>query len=171
METKKEKRNFDWSLNPILLSMKFLAGAPVEITRVASKKSFASNCITTFLGFLILVSNILINGPRALNTNRFFWMKAVENFDSPFTFFRDFPDALLQFVVDVTTIIFFVVVPLIHFVFLVVLILSKQWTDLVLSLKDIETQMKLSEKFHLKCRKKCVVVLLLLFSVIYVKAI
>ena len=160
-----DKRNFDWSLKPILWSMKILAGAPIGIVRAKSKRSLAASFIIILLGFAIHISNICINGPRVLNPNRFFWMKEIQNFDSPFSFFRDFPDALLQFVIDITTVVFFFTIPVIHLFFFFTTLLSRKWIDLASALKKIQNEMKLSKEFHRKCRKLCFIALYLLFLV------
>ena len=159
-----KKQKFQWSLKPLTLITRVAVGVPIyfNTNRIASKKSVGVYLLIIFIGIFIFLTNVLINGPRRINKEIFYWMIWIQNYDSPFTCFREIPDALLQFVVDVTFIMFFIVVPLMQFVFLFTVFWSRQWSDLVYILKRIENEMKLSEKFYRKCRNQCIIALLLI---------
>ena len=161
-------KGFEWSLKPLAFCTKIFVGYPFRISNKNTSKTIFRSLIIYLLGFVIFVSNLLINGPRGINVNNFNWMRKRLDYTSPYIFFREFPDAMLQFVVDATTIIFFVTVPTIHFIFIITVTFSQKWTDLLSVLQEIQNEMKLDEEFHRKCRRYCIFALLLLFLVIII---
>ena len=166
MQKMENRKNwFDWSLKPLIFCTQIFVGYPLNFSNKNTSKAIFSNFIIYLLGFVIFVSNLLINGPRGINVNNFNWMRKRLDYTSPYIFFREFPDAMLQFVVDATTIIFFVTVPLIHLIFIITVICSQKWADLLSVLQEIQNKMKLDEEFHRKIRRYCIFALLLLFFV------
>ena len=158
-----DKRNFDWSLKPIVLIARFIIGAPLDFTN--KKKNILLVIIIPLFGCFTLLCNILLNGPRGINTDNFKWSFIIEEFESPYLLFKEHPDLMLQLVVDVTSICFFVVVPLVQLVFLFIVLFSQYWNRLTFSLVKAQKEMQLSENFHRKCRKRCIVSILLLILV------
>ena len=157
------RNGFAWSLKPLLWVARVVAGVSLNLKK---ERSIAGRLFFVIFGLLIFFANFLINGPRGIDLKKFYWMEStIKEFESPYLFFKVAPDTMLQFVVDVTFICFYVTVPLIHFIFLLTILLSKQFTKLELVLHKIQTKMKLDEIFHQKCRRYCIVALLLLFLV------
>ena len=162
--------SFSWALNPLLCVTTMFAGCPLSFTRnrFRSSKSFVG-FIFLCLSFFILVSHLIINGPRGIDITKFEWMDKLLYkslyITSHVFFFKRYPDAMLQLVVDCTSIMFFAAVSLIHLVFIVVIFLRQSWTGLVRSLKAIENEMNLSKPFYQKCRRNCIIALLFLFLV------
>ena len=167
MQKMENRKNwFDWSLKPLIFCTQIFVGYPLNFTNIKNSKTIFSNVIIYLLGSVICLSNLLINGTRGINVNNFDWMsERLDYYSSPYLFFREFPDAMLQFVVDATTIIFFVTVPLIHLIFIITVICSQKWADLLSVLQEIQNKMKLDEEFHRKIRRYCIFALLLLFFV------
>ena len=161
----KKKNTFKWSLKPLLIITKFTAGIPLHFTPAHSKKSIAIRLMVTLIGFLISFSNLLINGPRGINKGKFSWMNVIQNYESPYLLFKENPELMLEFVIDVTSICFFIAVPLIQFVFFMTVVWSKNWTRLVSSIKIIQKEMNLSKQFYKKCRTRCLVAILILILV------
>ena len=158
MEKEEKKKSFGWSLKPTELMARFVVGAPIKF----NTKSFKPVDLISFLfGFFIFLANIFINGPRTINASNFDWMKETQHFDSLFLYFQKEPDAILQFVMDITSICFFVAVPLIQLICIITILLSPKFKDLLLKLKFIQQELNLSEKFHKKCRQRSIVALLI----------
>ena len=166
MDKEEKKKSFGWSLKPTELMARFAIGAPIEFI----EKSFKPvDLISFLLGFFIFLANLLINGPRTINASNFDWMENIKYFESPFLYFKDYPDTILQLVMDVTSICFFVAVPLIHFIFLITILWSPEWKDLLSKLQIIQQEMKLSKKFHKIGRQRSTVALLIGILVICFK--
>ena len=73
---------------------------------------------------------------------------------------------MLQLAVDITQIFFFVALLLIHFILIVTMIArTRKWNRLVRILKKIRKEMNLGEEFYRKCRRFCIIAILLLFLV------
>ena len=122
--------------------------------------------IVLLFGVFILTFNILVNAQRGIELKKFSKMKTnVQNFESPFLFFKEHPDALLQFVVDCTTIMFWVAIPLIQLIFFITIMMSQKWQDLVKNLRKVEKEMKLSSLVFRNCHKGCISALFLLILV------
>ena len=161
MDSKKEKQNsFNWNLKLVEWIARFTIGAPIGLNK-SIYSSLPIFLIVLFLGCFIFFANLLINGPRGINISNFEWMKETQKFESSFLYFKMYPDAILQFVMDFTNTCFFLAIPLIHIVFLITILWSHKWKDLVFKLKLIQQEMKLSDKFHKKCRQCSIVALLI----------
>ena len=158
------KSSFFWSLKPLLFFAKVFVGVPLDFSHFSKTPPKIRQFLFIF-GYLILMWNLLINGPRGINIANFAWMDKRKNYRSPFIFFKDNSDALLQFVVDSTTIIFFTTVPLIQFIFLTTITWSRKWADLISTLKVIANEMKLSKSFYRKCRTSSLIALFVLLLV------
>lgn len=91
-------------------------------------------------------------------------MEAKLNHESAWSFLKVQPDALLQFSMDISLMLLYLSMPLVHIVFLIV-ISSSQWTQLKSILNLIQKDLQLSGMFHRKCRKKCLACLLIMITV------
>ena len=162
-----DKNNiFDWSLKPLDFCARIFVGIPLDfgITNQSSLPTFLQIAFL-LLAILNIILNLLINGPRGIDIANFEWMEKIKEYDSPFIYFRENPDYLLQLVIDTTSIIFYLTVPLMHLVFLVTVFLSRKWRDLVEILQEIQNEVELNKEFHQKCRRRCIIALLLSFLV------
>ena len=160
---KNEKKNsFEWSLKPLQWVTRIAVGVPM--IDYAKKRSLSAILFTFFLGLCIFLCNILINGPRAINVSNFDWMKKNQEFDSPFSYFNYQPDAVVQLVADDTTICFFIAMPLIQTLFLVMTFCSNGFISTLLLIQE---KMKLSCQFYQKCRKRCITTIFILILVKY----
>ena len=158
---------FNWSLKPLVFCARFFFGAPLEF--VSSRHFGVMRFLIYFLGFFILLSNIMINGPRCFNAKKFEWTKNMETYSSVWKYFRKYPDTLLQFAVDVVFVMFWTTIPLIHIAILFSFIWTQNWTVLKMLFKEIHAQMKLDADFYRKCRRQCLVSLLffILVAILY----
>ena len=177
MNNEIKKNSFGWSLNPLEWVTRLAVGTSINVFHTkcfSSARNIYWSPIS--LGFILLfgcsiiIANLVINGPRGINIFNFDWMKRIQNYDSPFLYFKDEPDAILQFVMDVTSICFFIALPLIQFIYLWTS-RSSNWTRLILSLKMIKNEMKLSNQLYQKCRNKCIISILLLILVYNIRQI
>ena len=159
------ERELEWSFKPLTFVMRFVAGVPLHFTK--NKPSITIRLLILLIGIFVLLFNAIINGPRGFGITRFCWMCNIGDYESPFLYFKDNPDAVLQFSVDVSFILIFVAVPLIHLVFMVTVLLSKNWTNMVASLKEIENKMEPSPQFYRKLRLYCLVALLHMILVLF----
>ena len=156
-----------FSISPLklLLYVTKIAGIPIYLTKTPK----ISSVFVSILGIFIFGSNIVINGPRGINLNNFKWMKKIQHFDSPMEFFKKEPDAMLQFVVDSTTICFFITGSVIHIIFIGTILLSQKWKNLAHGLKAIQKEMNLSEALFRNFQKLCMLhcsVLILVYNLI-----
>ena len=149
--TADEQKQFQWSLKPLTVCMKFV-GIPLSFSRSPKSKSSAK-CIVIFLA--IVTANLTINGPRGVEIVQLDFMNNVQNFDSPFLYFKENPQGLIKLVKVISEMIFFCYVPIIHVAFLVTVLFDPNWKKLIGLLEKIQTEMKLDEKFHQKCRRQC----------------
>ena len=164
-ETK--KHSFDWSLAPLKWVTRFTVGASIDFVNEKKRPSISTRLIFVLLGCFALFSNLLINGPRGINISNFDWMTRIQNFESPYLYFKEDPDALLQFVLDVTSICFFVAIPLMQIIFLASALFGNDSNQSIHNLMLIQKHFKLSSKFYQKSRNLCIVALLVLFLVKY----
>ena len=138
MDKEKKKNSLGWSLKPTELIARFAVGAPIEFNGKTFKPNYL---IFLIFGLFNFLSNLLINGPRTINVSNFDWMKETQKYDSPFLYFKKRPDAILQLVMDVTSICFFVAIPLIHLIFLITILWSYNWKHLIFQLRSIHHEM------------------------------
>ena len=151
---------FEWSFKPYFLCAKFFIGAPLGLN-INKTESF----FVFLLGCFILLLNLVINGPRGIDVTKFEWMENIQFFYNGWLYFERFPDALLQFVTDVTFALFFISISLIPFVFLILVLLSRRWANLAKHLKKMHNEMNLSVEFYQKCRRRCLLVLFIIVLV------
>ena len=157
------KTKFQWSLKPIDIITKFIIGIDLHFS---GKKSLSVRLLCLFFAFFVVLSNFLINGPRGLKINSFEWMKNIQNYDNPHLFFSENPDALLQFVVDIVSIMLWVAVFLIHFLFLVTVLLSQKWNFLKEILELLENdELAFTNEFYRKCLRRNVIAIFILLLV------
>ena len=161
------RKKFEWSLKPLEIITRFFVGVTLNFSNTTS---VSVRLILLVFGCFIIISNFLVNGPRSLKINSFEWMEEIQNFESPYLFFPEFPDALLQFVVDVTFTMLWATISLIHIIFLLMVTMSEKWTFLIQSLKEIEnSDMQFGKVFYRKCRKHyfiAIVVFILVSSIL-----
>ena len=157
------KNSFGWSLKPLEWIMRLTVGASIYFPNI--KRSPISLSLVFLIGCFILLSNLLINGPRGINIQNFDWMKRIQNFENHFLYFKEYPDDILQFVMDVISICFFIVLPSIQIIFLLTRNYWSSFTRLITLLIKIKNEMKLSSQFYEKCRKRSIIALLTLILV------
>ena len=154
--------DFSWSFKPLVYFIRAVAGVPLHFSKKASNLTIL---ILIFIGCCIFILNLIINGPRGIDIFKFDYMEAKEQYDSPYHYFHDYPDAILQLVIDISSILYFITVPLIDITFLVIVAWNRKWNRLVSTLKKIQDELKLDAVFHGNCRRVCVIAILLLFLV------
>lgn len=163
LTAKNLKESFQWSLKPLLFSLKFI-GVYLD-GPISNRLSFMRIILPMFCIF-VLVSNVLINGPQGFGMAHLKEkLNGLGKYDSPFIFFKSSPYALVILVKDIMCKFFFAAVPVIHLVFLATQLLTRKWTELWVILEKIQQKMKLDEIFHRKCRKQCFLAVFLLVLV------
>ena len=121
--------------------------------------------IVTFCLF-ILLSNVFVNGRQKLLNFEHLDKKLGQNRpNSSFVYFKANPQGLIVLVKEIADKVFFAAVPLVHLVFLAMVLLTRKWTNLWAILNKIQRKMKLDPKFHQKCRKYCLAAALFLLLV------
>ena len=163
MKNQENKNSFDWGLMPLNFITKITVATPLGFTK--KTKSFKAVVFFVFFGWFIFLSNILINGPRGIDKANFDWMKNIKNFDSPFTYFKHNPDALLQFVVQVTSLCFFVSLPLIQIIFLATSFFGNDSNRLISILRLIKKELKLCTEFFQRCQRHSITAILTMILV------
>lgn len=158
MPENKKTSGFRWSLRPLDVCARIATGVSLGL---CSRQSFLTRSSGFIFGFLILMSNLYLNGPRIA---RFKWMEARLKYESAWSFLQVRPDAILQLSMDIGYMLLYLSNPLVHSIFLCV-IFSSRWTQLKSILNYIQMDMQLSGTFHRKCRKKTVFWLLILITV------
>ena len=160
---------FQWSLKPLFV-LANLIGLPLNgFTRNKRRRRFSIifKLIIPISCCFVLMGNLVINGPQKL-----FSFDALKeklrgrgHFESPFGYFKANPQGLIILVKDVMLKWFFAAVPLVHLVFFVTVLFTRKWKDVWTALDDIQKKMNLNEEFHRKCRKHCLLVILVLILV------
>ena len=159
---------FNWSLKPLLFVTN-LVGLPLvgSAKKIGRLSNFVRLLVVSCLGCFILLTNIFINGRHRFiifeKTTEIFAKK--EKYESGFGFFKDNPHGLIVVVRETLVKWFFISVPLIHIAFLGMLLFTKNWVELWSILIKIQRKMNLGDRFHCKCRKHCVAVIILLLMV------
>lgn len=160
-----ERCQWDWSLKPLNICMKF---AGINLISPLSRKTSAtaSFLIPTLLSGMIFLSNAIINSPRLLYLARLDFMRNNRDCEvSPWLCTRSHPEYLLMFTYQIAGVVLNLILPLIHIVFFVVTLILSNWRDLWFSMKKLQREIKLNETFHKTCRKKCLFATLLLLLV------
>ena len=141
------KKSFSWSFKPLVLIANISSWILLNFsTRKTS--SLTRILVMVFLGSLSLLSHLIINGPRSINVGNFLWMKFIQDYDGPKDFFKHYPDAMLQLVVDATQIMSFAALLFIYFIIMVTITARTQkWKCLVRILKIILREMNLGFMF------------------------
>ena len=163
-------KQFQWSLNPLVLSMN---GVGFFLNFSEKPLSRNTRAMIFLLGCCIILANFIINGPRGIEISNLEWMEDVKNYESPFAYFKKNPFGIVRLVRNISDMIFFCYVPIIHFAFMATTLLDPNWKQLMLFIQVIQQKMKLSEEFYQKCRRQCYVglFLLLVASFIYILVI
>ena len=155
----KKMNNFDWSLQPLTLCLKFL-GIPLNFTKKGTSPNIVAILVSIF-GFCIIGANFF-NGQRGIEIDQLEFMKKVHEFDSPFLYFKKNMYGLIKLVKLISEMIFFCYIPFIHFVFILTVLFDPNWKKLIGLLKKIQRKMKLDAEFHRKCRRHCFAALIFL---------
>ena len=154
--------NFDWSLKPLIVCMKFVLGL-----NLGSQTSRFARFLVPLFGFFIILCNLVFNGPCSVT--RAFMKKmtfmSADYYNSSYTLVKSEPYAMLELVSNSCTLLFFMSTPLIHFGFMAKVLLTQNWTKLWSLLLEIQRKMKLDPKFHRQCRRHCYGALALLVFV------
>ena len=153
-------KKFEWSLQPLSVCLKFV-GIPIRFSNKSKPTTsrFMIVSLVTILGCCIIAANVIINGPRGIEVVRLKWMENIQNYQSPFLYFKENPFGIIKLVKIIYDMIFFCYVPFIHATFLISILFDGSWKKLILILEKINREMKLSEEFHRNCRKQCLMVL------------
>ena len=152
--------SFHWSLRPLEFFLKCV-GIPLSL----SKKGIWPKMMIATFGLCIIGANFAFNGQRGIEIDQLDFMKEVQNFDSPFLYFKKNSFGLIKLVKLVSEMIFFCYVPFIHVVFMLTVLFDPNWKKLIILLEKIQRKMKLDEEFHRKCRRLCFAALISLFIV------
>ena len=163
MEKEEKNDSFEWSLKPLELITRVSVGSAVFIKKIIS--SVAQRWICLLFGCIILLANILINGPRVIDISKFHSFEEIEKFDGWTAYFDKHPDGLIQFVLDISSMSIFAATFLIPIIFLVTALFSNTWSQLILTLSFIEIEMNLGAQFHKKIRNCCIFVFIILILV------
>ena len=82
-------------------------------------------------------------------------MEEVQNYESPYTYFKFHTYGLIKLVRVISEMILFCYVPFIHVIFIFSVLFDPNWKKLIGILEKIQTEMKLDEEFHRACRRQC----------------
>ena len=163
--SKEEEINkFQWSLKPLTSCLQFF-GIPLNVSG-RPRRTF--RIFVTLLGFCIILINLIINGPRGFEPGSLKWMESIQDFDSPYTYFKANSFGLIRLVKIVSQAFLFCYVPFLHLVFVCMILFGSNWAELIVILQKIQQTMKLNEEFHRKLFKKCIATLCLLAVVGYI---
>ena len=158
--------NFEWSLKPFIVSMKFVLGLDLSVSSTRNRKS-RSYVFFPAIGMFIIISYLSINGPcgffsfRTLHDRN----KRLYN-ENPVDIAPEKSEDFFELLKDFCRMPLFLSTPIIHLFFMGNVLFTRNWKDLCFVLLKIEQEMRLGEDFHRKCRNKCLVALGLLVLVI-----
>ena len=155
-------KQFQWSLNPLVISMN---GVGFFLNFSEKPLSRKTRAMIFLLGCCIILANFIINGPRGIEISNLEWMEDVKNYESPFAYFKKNPFGIVRLVRNISDMIFFCYVPFIHVVFILTVLFDCNWKKLIFFLEKIQRKMKLDEEFHRRVRRHCFAALISLFFV------
>ena len=144
------------------ICLKFL-GIPLSFIKKGDSSKIV--VIMSLFGCCIIGANFVLNGQRGLEIDQLEFMKEVQNFDSPYTYFKKNPYGLIKLIKYISEMIFFCYVPFIHVVFMLTILLDPNWRKLIGLLDKIQRKMKLDDEFYRKVRWHCQAALISLFLV------
>ena len=156
--------NFEQSLKPLIVSMKFVISVNFDTVKRKPLVGF----FVPAIGFLLIICHLSINGPCGLYsfTRKILSRKEAEVFDvNPSEILPDEPFHFALLIGDICRIPLFFSTPLIHFVFMIQVLMTKNWTDMRRVMHNINLKMNLTKAFHEKVHKNCLRVLVLLILV------
>lgn len=148
---------FGWSFKPLEFCSKIILCVPLSL-----KTSRLQRFSILMLGILACLSNLIINGSRGLHFSGFRRMQKTRTFENAWDYFKFNPDGLIQFVTDIISSTFYLSLPLVHIIFIVMIFWRNNWASLQSALQEIHEEMKLTPHFYRACRKKCFLGILLL---------
>ena len=145
-----------------------LVGIPLDFSIQSKNQSpRLMKWLVPLFGLTIVVANFVFNGSRGIEIDQLKFMNNVQDFESPFTYFKFNPFGIVKLVKLMSEMIFFCYVPFIHVAFMATVLFDPNWKKLVVLLEKIQREMKLDEEFHRKCRLHCLIALLSLLAVSY----
>ena len=156
-------RNFDWSLKPLTVCLAFF-GIPLNFNKKGMSPKIVAIFVSIF-GCCIIGANFFFNGQRGLEIEQLEFMKEVQNFESPYTYFKFNPYGLIKLIKYISEMIFFCYVPFIHFVFIATVLFDPNWKKLIGLLEKIQRKVELDDEFYRKCRRHCFAALITLLLV------
>lgn len=152
--------NFHWSLQPLIVCMKFALGLNLDVVQ---ESAFPIRFIPAF-GFFVILGNLVINGPCSFYSKIQFEREG-HFYDSPFLRVSEQAFSLVSLIMELTGTILFLALPTIHIVFMINVLLKRNWKDLWVCLQKIQNEMSLNYIFHQKCRKVCFTAILFILLV------
>ena len=152
--------HFQWSFQPLTFCLKFL-GIPFNFSdKKTPRKALV---FVPLLCCCIILANFIINSPRVFEPGCLNWMKEIDNFESPFTYFKANPFGIIRLLKLISNMIFFCYVPFLHLTFVIMVLFGNDWGEnMMFILQKIQQYIKPSKEFHRKLRKRCFVAMLLL---------
>ena len=150
---KKKMNNFDFSLKPLTICLKFL-GIPLNFTKKGTSAKIIAILVSLF-GCCIIGANFDLNSQRGIEIDQLDFMKKVQEFDSPYLYFEKNSFGLIKLIKTISEMIFFCYVPFIHAVFIVTILFDPNWKKLIGLLEKIQREIKLDKEFHRKCQRHC----------------
>ena len=162
-KNKNKYSDFEWSLKPLFLCMKFVLGLNLNVT---SRISVPFRLFFPIFGFFIIILSLTVNGPCGFYSyKRFNSENEYRKYGTSLENQHIKWEEKLTLIQDLMRLPLFVSTLLIHLIFMANVILTKNWRNLCILLRKIQVKMKLDVKFHDKCRRYCVVGLLYLVLV------
>lgn len=155
-----------WCLKPLTICTRFAAGVNLELSTKGSSGLVGSIWRISFLGFLILLSNLVFNGPRTI-FQPILNMKSILSIriESAWELVSTISGVLITFTYNTIQLILNSSVPVVHSAF-ILLTLTSCWHEIIEIFSVIHHKMKLDATFYRKCRKSCQFAVILLILVI-----
>ena len=143
------KKDFDWSLSPLSICLQF-SGIPLNWS--TKKNRWPKKLFPFCLILAIIVTNVIINGPRGIEISRFKFMEVVydDKFESPFVYLKENPFAIVKLVTIIADMAFFCYVPFIHVTFVAMVLFDPSWKRMIETLDKIQRVVSLNEEFYKK---------------------
>ena len=165
--TLKIKRNrFEWSLKPLIVCMRIALGCNLNVK--TKRTSIAVRIAVPALGFIYIIANMVVNGPCGLFSQNALYEMEKDTNNEKFVQVTPMDRENIAYITgDIIKFTLFLSSPVIHFIFMTNVLLTKKWSDLWKMLRNIQRQMKLDDVFHCKLRNHCLVAIGLLILVNY----
>lgn len=154
----------NWGFKPLTICLKF---AGINLTNPSSLNRLeADGFIIASLGFIIFLSNAIINGPRLLDLVKFEFLTSDNKCEiSPWLCIKEHSNLHLKFTYYAASIVLIIILPVIHVVYFILDLFLPNLKVLWILMNKIQLEMELDEIFHKKIRKNCFFAMLLLLLV------